>query len=224
MSISQAERTDRKSPFEHLIVCANPSLESFDHAIVKAYADTVRTEGQHVVIRDLYAFRFDPVLKQEERPGHGDRTLSRDVAAELAFVQRADVLVMVYPIWYGLPPAILKGYIDRVLGADYSFREFHDQKGQPSLKGKPLVSISTSGLPLTWLRDRGQVTSLREIVDVYLWRGFGMKQSQHLMIDSIVPNMSTAYAERQLERARDTARQTCAMLAEEPYGEPVFEA
>lgn len=214
---------DQRPP-EHLIVCANPSLESFDHAIVKAYAETARARGHHVVERDLYSFRFDPVLKLEERPGHGTFELSRDVEAELAFVRDADVIVLVYPIWYGLPPAIMKGYIDRVLGSGYSYEQFHAQAGQHTLKGKPFVSISTSGLPLAWLKDKGQATALREIVDVYLWRGFGMRQSVHLMIDSVVPNMSAAYAAEQLERVRQTAEQTCALLDAADYGPPPFES
>lgn len=221
--IPKAEKS-AGAPIRHLIVCANPSAQSFDHAIVAAYAETARSHGQDVDVRDLYALTFDPVLKLEERPGHGNWTPAPDVAVELGFVRAADVIVLVYPIWYGLPPAILKGYVDRVLGADYSFWKFHEAVGQPSLAGKPLLSLSTSGLPLAWLHEKGQVTSLREIIDVYLWRGFGMKQSQHVMIDSVVPNMSPAYAREQLDRVRQTATQTCAMLADLPFGEPVFEA
>jgi NAD(P)H dehydrogenase (quinone) len=221
---SQSINAPQGKYFEHLIVCANPSPKSFDHAIVEAYAEAAREQGQHVVVRDLYAFRFDPVLRLEERPGQGAHELSPDVEAELAFVRSADVIVLVYPIWYGLPPAILKGYVDRVLGAGYSYRDFHAQRGQEWLEGKPLVSISTSGLPLTWLREKGQTMSLREIVDVYLWRGFGMKQSQHLMIDSVEPNMSAVFVDEQLERVRQTARQTCALLADEPFGDPVYES
>jgi NAD(P)H dehydrogenase (quinone) len=196
----------------HLIVCANPSPDSFDTAIVDAYMTVARDHGHDVVVRDLYAQGFDPVLKRDERPGRADWQPRPDVAVELGYVQAADVIVLVYPIWYGFPPAMLKGYVDRVLGAGYSYRDFHDQKGQPSLAGKSLVSFSTSGLPLSWLGEKGQVLSLREIFDVYLWRGFAMKQSEHVMIESVMPNMSSAYAHEQLDRVRDTAARTCAAL------------
>jgi NAD(P)H dehydrogenase (quinone) len=196
----------------HLVICANPSSTSFDSAIVDAYSVAVRECGHQAVVRDLYALGFDPVLKDDERPGHAGWAPRADVAEELGHVRDADVIVLVYPIWYGLPPAILKGYIDRVLGANYSFRAVHDRRGQPGLAGKPLLSFSTSGLPLDWLSERGQVLSLREILDVYLWRGFGMKQSEHVMIESVVPNMSTAYATAQLDRVRHTAARTCAMV------------
>lgn len=196
----------------HLVICANPSPASFDTAIVDAYSAEVRDRGHKAVVRDLYALGFDPVLKEDERPGQSQWAPRADVAEELDHVRDADVIVLVYPIWYGMPPAILKGYIDRVLGSNYSFRAVHDQRGQTGLAGKPLLSFSTSGLPLDWLSERGQVLSLREVLDVYLWRGFGMKQSEHVMIESVVPNMSTAYATIQLDRVRHTAARTCAML------------
>ena len=202
---------DRMSP-SHLIVVANPSPGSFDNAIVDAYMAVARDQGHKVVVRDLYALEFDPVLKIDERPGRADWTPHADVLVELGYVHTASIIVLVYPIWYGFPPAILKGYVDRVLGAGYSYRDFYDQKGQPLLAGKPLVSFSTSGLPLSWLAEKGQVLSLREIFDVYLWRGFAMKQSEHVMIESIMPNMSTVYAREQLDRVRHTAARTCAML------------
>jgi NAD(P)H dehydrogenase (quinone) len=209
-------------PRAHLVVSANPSPGSFDNAIVDAYMTVARDHGHSVVVRDLYAQGFDPVLKLDERPGRADWQPRLDVLVELDHVRAADVIVLVYPIWYGFPPAMLKGYVDRVLGAGYSYRDFHDQKGQPPLAGKPLVSFSTSGLPLSWLGEKGQVLSLREIFDVYLWRGFAMKQSEHVMIESVMPNMSTAYAREQLDRVRHTAARTCAMLddalLEEVYG------
>lgn len=77
---------------------------------------------------------------------------------------------------------------------------------------KPLVSFSTSGTPLAWLDEQGQILSLREIFDVYLWRGFGTRQSEHVMIDNVVPNMSNEYTSQQLGRVQDTAACTCAML------------
>ncbi|MEO6217507.1 MAG: NAD(P)H-dependent oxidoreductase [Sphingomonas sp.] len=197
----------------HLVVCANPSPTSFDHAIVAAYVEAATECHQEVVVRDLYALGFDPVLKVAERPLHSDWSPAPDVAVELDHLARCDILVLVYPIWFALPPAILIGYVDRVLGAGYSFRDLHDQVGQAALRGKPLLSFSTSGTSQSWLNERGQAVSLREIFDVYLWRGFAMKQSEHITIDSIVPNMSSAYAAEQLERVRATAVRACSMIA-----------
>jgi NAD(P)H dehydrogenase (quinone) len=204
-----------KPPIQHALICANPASNSFDHAIVDTYISEARKHGQQVIVRDLYAMKFDPVLRLEERPLHDSWTPSPDVATELELLSSSDILVLVYPIWFGMPPAMLKGYVDRVLGAGYSFRDMVGQVGQHCLKGKPLLSFSTSGTSHQWLNGQGQETSLREVLDVYLWRGFAMKQSEHVMIDNVVPNLSPAYAAEQLERVRATAQRTCSNLADQ---------
>lgn len=196
----------------HHLVLANPRRTSFDGQIVDTYVETVERLGQQVVVRDLYAMGFDPVLRNEERPIEGDGQLSDDVAAELELLGASDILVLVYPIWFALPPAILKGYVDRVLGSNYSFRDVQAQAGHPAVKGKPLLSFSTSGTSLAWLHEKGQVGSLREIFDAYLWQGLGMTRAEHIRIDSVVPDMDADYAAEQLERVRSTAERTCAML------------
>ncbi len=216
--------TEANAPIRHLVVCASPAPGGFGHAVVEAYVDTVKQAGQEVIVRDLYAIDFDPVLKAGERPDAPHWSPSGDVAVELEFLRQADILVLVYPIWYGLPPAILKGYVDRVLGANYSFHRFRDQAGQASLVGKPLLSFSTSGTPLAWLHERSQVLALREIFDVYLWRGFGMKQSRHVMLDEVVANMAAVDAAEKLQLVRQTAAETCATLAGERPTATGFEA
>ncbi|MEO5867641.1 MAG: NAD(P)H-dependent oxidoreductase [Sphingomonas sp.] len=209
--------TMEKPPIQHALIYVNPSPDSFDHAIVEAYQAEASARGQRVVVRDLYGMGFDPLLRAVERPLHGAWSPAPDVLAELDILRSSDILVLVYPIWFGMPPAMLKGYVDRVLGAGYSFRDLHDQIGQEVLKHKPLLSFSTSGASRPWLDEQGQILSLREVFDVYLWRGFGMKQSEHVMIDCVVPHISQTYAREQLERVRQVAERTCSVLASDRH-------
>ncbi|MBB4619628.1 NAD(P)H-dependent oxidoreductase [Sphingomonas abaci] len=205
--------------FNHLVVLANPAPDGFDHSIVAAYAQEVERHHQAVQVRDLYALGFDPVLRASERPTVPDWSPAPDITAELDYLRHCDILVFVYPIWFGLPPAMLKGYVERVLGAGYSFRDLQASVGQPSVAGKPLLSFSTSGTSLPWLDEQGQVLSLKDIFDVYLWRGLGMSQADHVRIDCVVPDMSSAYAGEQLERVRQAAEKACAQLASGRYHE-----
>lgn len=211
--MSAAAGSKPGEPFRHLIVIANPSPLSFGHAIVNAYTNVAERHRQAVEVRDLYAIGFDPVLRAAERPTEPGWVPPADVTAEVEHVGRSDVLVFVYPIWFGLPPAMLKGYVERVLGAGYTFRDLQARRGQPAIAGKPLLSITTSGTSLPWLNEQGQVLSLKEVFDVYLWQGLGMSQAEHLRIDSVVPDMKADYAAEQLERVKETAERTCAMLA-----------
>ncbi|QNG43458.1 NADPH-dependent FMN reductase family protein [Sphingobium yanoikuyae] len=113
--------------------------------------------------------------------------------------------------------ATLKGYVERVLGANYSFRDLQGAVGQPPVQGKPLVSFSTSGAPLPWLEQQEQVHSLKAIFDVYLWRGLAMSRAEHFRIDAVVPDMDAAYAAEQLDRVRRAAQNCCDMLASGNY-------
>jgi len=196
----------------HLIILANPAPASFDHALAAAYEETVRAAGQDIAVRDLYAMGFDPLLKASERATAGPVKLAADVETELAALDTADILVLIYPIWFGAAPAILKGYVDRVFGANYSYRDMYDRPGQVHLKGKRMLSITTSGTPLGWLEERGQVKALRTAFDVYLQRGFGLRDLGHVTIDAVIPNMSSNYAKQQIDRVREVARQACQAL------------
>jgi NAD(P)H dehydrogenase (quinone) len=204
------------APLHHYILLANPSPNSFCHAIAETYAAEVTAQGQTSDIRDLNLMGFDPVLKDEFRPDR-IKHISPWVEGELASLAQSAVVVLVYPIWFGGAPAILKGYIDCVLGAGSEVAHFQDGSGQPALRGKWLLTFTTSATPLPWLEERGQRRAMREGWDVYLERGFGMRDAGHVSIDQVVRNMSQHYATEQLDRVRETARETCQRL--EPVAE-----
>lgn len=199
-------------PPHHHIILANPSPGSYCHALAHAYAASVERHGQTQSLYDLCADAFDPVLRDAERADRGD---THDVAllAEVARVAASDALVLVYPIWFGGPPAILKGYVDRVLGAHCSVRRFTEGGGQPGLRGRYLTSLTTSGNAIAWLEERGQRHALREGFDVYLERGFGLRDGGHVSVDAIVPNMSSAHAALGLAEAETAAQRMCERLA-----------
>ena len=163
----------------HYILLANPSPASFCHAIARTYAEEVTRQGQTSQLRDLNIMHFDPVLRGQARPDHLTE-LSPWVGGELDNLTRGAVVVLVYPIWFGGAPAILKGYVDRVFGAGCTVSDFQDGAGQPALRGKWLLSVTTSATPTAWLDERGQRHALREGWDVYLERGFGMRDAGHL--------------------------------------------
>ena len=101
---------------KHAVILCHPDPHSFNHGVAKVYCDAVRAAGQKVMLRDLYALGFDPVLKSDERPTIDNPILSPDVRAELDLLSGSDVFVLIYPIWFGSPRAMMKGYIERVLG------------------------------------------------------------------------------------------------------------
>lgn len=193
-------------PIRHLVVLAHPRVGSFNHQIAQAYCDEVRACGQEPYLRDLYANRFDPVLDTiPEAP-------ELAILYDLTEARRCDALVFVYPIWFGLPPAMIKGYVDRVLGAGFRPSADHPRADDRFLGGRHMLSFSTSASTHAWLAEVGQAIALQEAFDRYIGTVFGLAETEHVHIDSVVEDLSPAYAEEQLSRVRETARKTCATL------------
>ena len=198
----------RRVPKHAVIVC-HPVEHSFTMAVATRYCDTVRGLRQDVVLRDLYRMGFDPVLKATERPTASTHCLSDDVARELELLSGADVFVLVYPIWFGSPPALVKGYIDRVLGAGFPHGAIRDRRMHPLMTGKLLVSFTTSATTKAWLEEQGAWLSLRTLYDDYMRRAFSLEATEHIHFDAITDDLSRQAAEGLLFQVEQAARRIC---------------
>lgn len=128
------------------VILAHPDKKSFNHAIAATAVDTLQKNGHEVVFHDLYAEEFDPLLTAEEIPR--DAALPFEVEKHCHEISAADGVVIVHPNWWGQPPAILKGWVDRVIrpGVAYEFLENDQGEGVPCglLKVKSAVVLNTS--------------------------------------------------------------------------------
>jgi len=105
------------------ILLAHPNPQSLNHALAQAVADALRERGDVVILHDLYAEGFDPNLPTNELSRTDD--LPPVIRRHMEEILQADGIVVVHPNWWSMPPAILKGWVDRVLraGSAYTFRE-----------------------------------------------------------------------------------------------------
>ncbi len=128
------------------IILGHPDKGSFNHAIADAAAATLRENGHDVRFHDLYAERFDPLLPASEIPKNA--TLDPLVRRHCDEIAQASGIVIVHPTWWGQPPAVMKGWIDRVIrpGVAYAFKEGDSGEGVPCglLKAKTAVVFNTS--------------------------------------------------------------------------------
>ena len=118
---------------------------SFCHAIFETAVSELKQAGHEVVSHDLYEEDFDPILPDSEiLKGSEKSPIVRQHCEE---VTTADGYFVVHPNWWAQPPAILKGWIDRVLcqGVAYEFGEGGQVIGH--LAGKTAVVITTSNTP-----------------------------------------------------------------------------
>jgi NAD(P)H dehydrogenase (quinone) len=128
-----------------LVVIGHQSPGSFCHAIAQTAVETLRAAGHEVVYHDLYQEKFDPILPPEEGPK--DARLPPVIARHCDELRAAHGYVVVHPNWWGQPPAILKGWMDRVLrqGVAYEFSAEGGVIGH--LRGKTAVVFTTSNTP-----------------------------------------------------------------------------
>jgi NAD(P)H dehydrogenase (quinone) len=103
------------------IMLAHPQKGSFNHAIAAEARRQLTETGYAVRYHDLYAEAFNPILNADEIPGTSEP--SAEVLRHCEEISQAEGIVIVHPNWWGQPPAILKGWIDRVLrpGVAYQF-------------------------------------------------------------------------------------------------------
>jgi len=131
------------------VILAHPGPESFNHAIAATVVKTLAENGHTVAFHDLYTEHFDPVLPYAEIPR--DAPLDPVIARHCSEIATADGIVIVHPDWWGQPPAILKGWIDRVIrpGIAYRFREGDNGEGIPKglLAAKAALVFNTANTP-----------------------------------------------------------------------------
>ena len=131
------------------VILTHPDEESFNHAIAEAAIETLNTNGHEVTFHDLYQEEFPPVLPAEEVPR--DVVLPPVISEHCAEISEADGIIIIHPNWWGQPPAILKGWIDRVLrpGVAYTFAEGDAGDGEliGLLKAETVLVFNTSNTP-----------------------------------------------------------------------------
>ena len=128
------------------VILAHPDPGSFNHAIAQTAVEAIRTDGHRVFFHDLYQERFDPLLSREEIAK--DAPLPAAIKKHCEEIAAADGIVIVHPNWWGQPPAILKGWVDRVIrpGVAYEFQEGDAGEGVPRglLKARVVLVFNTS--------------------------------------------------------------------------------
>ena len=201
----------RKLPV-HLVVLGHPSPDSFNAALARCYVEKAQSVHHGVMLRDLYALGFDPLLREAERLPDGARNVSDDIVTEVELLRQCDVLTFVYPLWFGMPPAIIKGYIDRVLGAGFRIDKLMNPN-ERLMQGKRLAVITSSGSRLTWLEEHGMWVSLRQSFDEYLKTVFGFTCCDHYHADAIGDDLGGPDADRLLFEVEEFAGSVCAGAA-----------
>ncbi|MFZ2456027.1 MAG: NAD(P)H-dependent oxidoreductase [Candidatus Altiarchaeia archaeon] len=132
-----------------LVVLGHPRKGSFNHAIADRCVSALKESGHIVFFHDLYEERFDPLITWDEI-GSIDKAnaLTRKHCKEL---EEAEGIIIIHPNWWGQPPAILKGWIDKVFRAKVAYQFDAGDKGEGIprglLKARKAIVYNTSDTP-----------------------------------------------------------------------------
>jgi NAD(P)H dehydrogenase (quinone) len=151
------------------LVVAHPDPDSFSHAIAAAALAALTRAGHDVTVLDLYQEEFRVAMSLDERLAyHGDRPiLDPVVERHVGIVKTTQALVFVYPTWWSTMPAVLKGWLERVLVPGVGFVFDEHQRVRPGLGHvRRIVGISTYGAPRWYvhaMHDNGRRTLMRAL-------------------------------------------------------------
>ncbi|MEI5908673.1 NAD(P)H-dependent oxidoreductase [Bacillus spongiae] len=169
----------------HLVLYAHPNPASFNHAILETTVKALEAKGEKVIVRDLYTLNFDPVLKGSDFEAFHSGQSPADIKTEQDYVSNADVITLIFPIWWTGLPAILKGYIDRVFAYGFAYAYSEDGNINKLLTGKKGIIINTHGTPTEIYDATGMTDALRKTSDAGIFEFVGIEPLEHLFFGSV---------------------------------------
>lgn len=184
-----------------LVIFAHPVETSYQAALHAAVIDTLRAGGHEVDDLDLYAEGFQPVLSRAERLDYFDLGANtRNVARYVERLRAADGVVFCFPTWTFGEPAILKGFMDRVMVPGVSFRKDAEQRYAPNLTNiRRLAAVVTYGR--AWWEVRLAIGDLprRHITRYFRWfcaRGCRTRYLAHYHMNKSTPETRARFLAR----------------------------
>jgi NAD(P)H dehydrogenase (quinone) len=140
-----------------LIIYCHPCADSFNAGLLTAAQHGLRAAGHEIKTIDLYADQFDPVFTAQEKRDYLPNTqaIIQAVAPQVEMIRWAESLVFIFPMWFYGPPAMLKGWFERVWlpGVAFKVPDKPGGKAGPGMQHIMRLSVITSsGSPWWWLR------------------------------------------------------------------------
>ncbi len=187
-----------------LIVYTHPVKKSFNRAILEAVKESLIEAGHEVKIADLYDEGFQPAMTEEDFNQFNDKPMPADVQREQARVEWSDAMVFIFPFWWWSLPAMLKGWIDRVMS--YGWAWIDPAKPDAGyLKDRKLLVLTTAGASARALAKRGYDTAFHTQLNVGICEYCGFKDvTNHMFCE--IDGSTEDIRKRYLEKAGELAR------------------
>ena len=149
-----------------LIVVAHPDPKSLTHGVAAHLAEGVASSGSSFETADLAAEGFDPRFTAADLAVHRREVPApADVAAEQARIDRADALVLVYPVYWWSMPGLLKGWIDRVFANGWAYDYSPETGVVKKLRGLRVHLVAIGGADLRTYARHGYFGAMKTQID-----------------------------------------------------------
>jgi len=162
-----------------LIIYCHPEPTSFNAALRDVAIEAFKSTGNLVEVSDLHREGFDPVEISdhyqnraltarfepltEQRHACETDSLPADVSREIERLNRCDLVIFQFPMWWHQQPAMLKGWFDRVFAAGGLYTS-KMRYSNGYFKGKRAICSVTSGAPITTFTERGRAGGTIELL------------------------------------------------------------
>jgi NAD(P)H dehydrogenase (quinone) len=187
----------------HLIVYAHPNPKSFCNAVSDHIASLSADLGNKVTTRDLYKIKFNPVLDASDFTSIQKGKTPPDILTEQKLVSAADLITVIFPLWWTGYPAILKGWIDRVLLHGFAFKYSREHGVTPLLTGKKVQLITTMGASVDEYESNGIMDAMAMTMGDNVWSFCGCSDAGMIVLGDI-PGMSDKERQSILSEIEDT--------------------
>jgi NAD(P)H dehydrogenase (quinone) len=185
-----------------LVVLANPKETCFTRDVCATFCREASARGHEVVLRDLYAMKFNPIATAADITGNLKGNVAPDVAVEQEKVKRADVITFVHPIWWIDRPAILKGYVDRVFALGFAYG-YGPNGTRGTLSGKRGILITSSGSTQAHFDESGKMKAVQVAQDLGTMEFCDIEMLGHLHFAPVGSRSTPAMIEGYHARVRD---------------------
>ncbi|RXZ83696.1 flavodoxin family protein [Paenibacillaceae bacterium] len=152
-----------------LVIYTHPNHQSLSYAFLEQViqGSSENTHIEEIQVLDLYEVGFNPVLVFNKEQRRRDMHAVPELEKYREQIIWADKIVLIYPIWWGRPPAMLLGYIDRMFASDFAYKDKGGLLPEGLLKGRSVICISTmkgpAMYPLLWLNNAHKVLMKRAL-------------------------------------------------------------
>ncbi|SAI71962.1 NAD(P)H dehydrogenase%2C quinone 1 [Bordetella ansorpii] len=184
-----------------LIVASHPDRQSLTHAVAQQVEQGIATSGPHTAeIADLAAEGFNPSFNAADfAQFQGKGPAPSDVRAEQARLQRAQALVLVYPVYWWSFPGLLKGWIDRVFTNGWAYEDNNDGKLVKKLEHLQVHLVAIGGADMRTYDRHGYQGAMKLQIDhgIFGYCGAPVVASELLLpVDGQIPSghLDTAHA------------------------------